>query len=353
MEKEKPKKKKHVEKEIIDESTIDETIQEEDNGITFTKVDKLMDLGINKSDIDKLREAGFNSIEALFMSTKKHICEIKGISENKFDKIQKAVQQILGKRMDISISRNFLEKRKMLTYLTTGSSQLDLLLNGGVETCNLTELFGEFRTGKTQLCHTLCVTCQLAKKDGGGFGKAMYIDTEGTFRPERLIPIAKRFNLDPDEVIDRVYYARAYNHEHQSKLLVQAAALMATEKFALLIIDSATALYRTDYCGRGELNARQIHLGKFLRACQKIADEFGVAVVVTNQVVATVDGGGYGGNDKKPIGGHIMAHATQTRLYLRKGAKENRICRVYDSPTLPEAEASYSINEDGIRDSTN
>lgn len=213
-------------------------------------------------------------------------------------------------------------------------------------------MFGEFRTGKTQLCHTLCVTCQLNKEQGGGSGKALYIDTEGTFRPEKLEPIAERFGLDPEQVIENVLYARAYNSDHQNKLLIQACALMAEQKFALLIVDSATALYRTDYSGRGELSARQMNLAKFLRNLQKIADEFQVAVVITNQVVATVDGNAFGGQDKKPIGGHIMAHAAQTRLYLRKGAKENRICKIYDSPSLPEAEESYAITDSGITDST-
>jgi DNA repair protein RAD51 len=228
---------------------------------------------------------------------------------------------------------------------------LDKLLGGGMETGSITEMFGEFRTGKTQICHTLCVTSQLPKQDGGGGGKALYIDTEGTFRPEKLEGIAMRYNLDPEEVINNVFYARAYNSDHQNKLLIQACALMAESKFALLIVDSATALFRTDFSGRGELSARQMSLGKFLRNLQKIADEFQVAVVITNQVVAQVDGSAFGGmNDKKPIGGHIMAHAAQTRLYLRKGNKENRICKVYDSPCLPESEATYCITDSGIDD---
>ena len=126
---------------------------------------------------------------------------------------------------------------------------------------------------------------------------------------------------------------------------------MAESKFALLVVDSATALYRTDFSGRGELSARQMSLAKFLRNLQKIADEHQVAVLITNQVVAQVDGSSFGGaNDKKPIGGHIMAHAAQTRLFLRKGMKENRICKIYDSPCLPEDEATYAITDNGIDD---
>lgn len=253
--------------------------------------------------------------------------------------------------MGFEPSNVFLLKREALIYLTTGSKELDKLLGGGIETGSITEIFGEFRTGKTQICHTLCVTCQLPRNNGGGDGKALYIDTEGTFRPEKLKPIAERFGLDPEEVVSNVMYARAYNSDHQNKLLIQACGLMAEQKFSLMIVDSATALYRTDFSGRGELSARQMSLAKFLRNLQKIADEFQVAVVISNQVVAQVDGNSFGGaNDKKPIGGHIMAHASQTRLSLRKGAKENRICKVYDSPCLPEAEATYSITDGGIDD---
>jgi len=189
-------------------------------------------------------------------------------------------------------------------------------------------------------------------EQGGGEGKALYVDTEGTFRPQRLVSIAEKFGLNPTDVLDNVAYARAYNSDHQSKLLVQAAGMLAESRYALLIVDSATALYRTDYSGRGELAARQMHLARFLRCLLRLADEFGVAVVVTNQVVASVDGAAamFNPDPKKPIGGNIMAHASTTRLSLRKGRGNTRVCKIYDSPCLPESEAMFAINEDGIGD---
>jgi len=212
-------------------------------------------------------------------------------------------------------------------------------------------MFGEFRTGKTQLCHTMAVTCQLPIDHGGAEGKCLYIDTEGTFRPERLLAVAERYGLAGQEVLDNVAYARAYNSDHQSQLLLQASAMMAESRYALMIVDSATALYRTDYSGRGELANRQMHLARFLRTLLKLADEFGVAIVITNQVVAQVDGASmFQADPKKPIGGNIMAHASTTRLYLRKGRGETRICKIYDSPCLPEAEAMFAINADGVGD---
>jgi DNA repair protein RAD51 len=253
--------------------------------------------------------------------------------------------------MGFTSAVSYIQSRKEIIMLTTGAREFDKLLGGGFETGSITELFGEFRTGKTQLCHTLCVTCQLPISQGGAEGMALYIDTEGTFRPERLVAVAQRYKLNPDDVLANVACARAMNSDHQSQLLLQASAMMAENRFALIVVDSATALYRTDYTGRNELAARQVHLGRFLRALQNMAQEYGVAVVITNQVVANVDGGAmYQADSKKPIGGHIMAHASTTRLSLRKGRGEQRIVKVYDSPCLPEAEATFGIYDDGVGD---
>ncbi len=339
---------KHKKKQIEDDEEEEVANQVQENEMEFHPIDMLQEGGINSSDIKKLIEAGYNSLESLSYNPKKNLVLIKGLSEAKIDKIIKVVEDIL--KYGIKPSSYALEERKKLVRITSGSKELDTLLGGGFESNSITELFGEFRTGKTQICHTLCVTCQLPRNEGGGEGKAIYIDTEGTFRPEKLAPIAERFGLDPKEVIENVFYARAYNSDHQNRLLLQVCALMCEQKFSLLIVDSATALYRTDYTGRGELSNRQMSLAKFLRNLQKIADEHKVVVVITNQVVATVDGNAFGGNDKKPIGGHIMAHACQTRLYLKKGLKQNRICKIYDSPSLPESEATYSITDRGIDD---
>jgi len=339
---------KHKKKQIEDDEEEEVVNQVQENQIEFHPIDMLQEGGINSSDIKKLIEAGYNSLESLSYNPKKNLVLIKGLSEAKIDKIIKVVEDIL--KYGIKPSSYALEERKKLVRITSGSKELDTLLGGGFESNSITELFGEFRTGKTQICHTLCVTCQLPRNEGGGEGKAIYIDTEGTFRPEKLAPIAERFGLDPKQVIENVFYARAYNSDHQNRLLLQVCALMCEQKFSLLIVDSATALYRTDYTGRGELSNRQMSLAKFLRNLQKIADEHKIVVVITNQVVATVDGNAFGGNDKKPIGGHIMAHACQTRLYLKKGLKQNRICKIYDSPSLPESEATYSITDRGIDD---
>jgi DNA repair protein RAD51 len=191
----------------------------------------------------------------------------------------------------------------------------------------------------------------MAVSDGGGEGRTMYVDTEGTFRPERIVEIAERYGLNAEETLENIAYARATNSDMQQKLIQQAAALMMETRFSLLVVDSSTALFRSDYLGRGELSVRQNAIGKFMRSLQRVADEFGVAVVITNQVMSDPSGNPMMmGDQKKPIGGNIMAHASTTRLYLRKGRGETRVCKIYDSPSLPECEATYQIGKGGIED---
>lgn len=179
--------------------------------------------------------------------------------------------------------------------------------------CHLSGMLGSsVATNRDAMTYTLT---QLPVDMGGGEGKCLYIDTEGTFRPSRVLSVAQRFSLNGDEALDNIAYARGYNTDHQTALLVQASAMMAESRFSLLIVDSAMALYRTDFSGRGELAARQMHLARFMRNLQRLADEFGIAVVITNQVVAQVDGAAsmFNPDPKKPAGGNIIAHASCTR----------------------------------------
>ena len=215
------------------------------------------------ADIKKLKEAGYHTIELVAYATKKDLASIKGISDNKVERLHEVAFKHLS--MGFTTATEVHMQRQDICHLTTGGKDLDSLLKGGIETGSITEIFGEFRTGKTQLCHTLCVTCQLPMEQGGAEGKAMYIDTEGTFRPERLIEIAEKYGLNGQDVLDnvrnshpptayhtlplpltelpvQVSYARAYNSDHQSQLLMEAACMMTESRFGLLVVDSATGL---------------------------------------------------------------------------------------------------------------
>jgi len=295
---------------------------------SYLKIETLESHGVTKSDVAKLKAGGYNTVESVAHATLRKLQEIKGISEQKAMQLKQKIKdnELVNIGFTTASARMVADQDKI--YLSTGSTALDALLGGGIETGSLTEVFGEFRTGKTQLCHTLCVTCQRTLDSGGGEGKAIYVDTEGTFRPAKLTAIAERFGMDPEEVLSNVVCARAHNSEQQLELLQDAAALMADDRYSLLIVDSATALYRTDYSGRGELSERQMHLAQFLRQLTRLAEEFGVAVVITNQVVADPGSMSFAKDTNKPIGGNIIAHASTTRLKFKKGRGENRVCQV-------------------------
>ncbi|CAH1794133.1 unnamed protein product [Owenia fusiformis] len=330
----------------------DEVESEDEEESFFQDIDTLQNQGINAADLKKLKQAGICTVKGIQMTTKKKLCAIKGISEAKMEKIKEAATKMAGAGGFLT-ALEYADKRKQCFRITTGSTELDKLMGGGVESMSITEAFGEFRTGKTQLSHTLCVTTQLPGSNGFTGGKVVFIDTENTFRPDRLRDIADRFNLDQSAMLDNVLYARAYTSEHQYELLDFVAAKFHEEMgvFKLLIVDSIMALFRVDFSGRGELADRQQKLAQMLSRLQKISEEYNVAVFVTNQM--TSDPGAtmsFQADPKKPIGGHILAHASTTRLSLRKGRGELRIAKIYDSPDLPENEATFAITQGGISD---
>ncbi|KNH04180.1 RAD51/dmc1 protein [Perkinsela sp. CCAP 1560/4] len=334
-----------------DAATIDDelTAGATEEVASFIEVDKLADAGIPTSDIAKLRTANIYTIQGITMQCKRDLVAIKGLSEPKIDRILEVAEKMTFSGF-ISAKESFF-RRSQVTRITTGSHALDTLMGGGIESMSITEAFGEFRSGKTQLALTLCVTSQLPRSMGGGNGRVAYIDTESTFRPERVRPIAERFGLDPDATLENIIVARAYTHEHQCQLLSMVGAKLSEDQFSLIVIDSVTALFRADFTGRGELAERQQKLGKMLSNLMKMAEEYNVAVFITNQVVSDPGAGSlFVPDPKKPVGGHILAHASTTRLSLRKGRGDQRICKIYDSPMLPESECVFAITEQGVTD---
>ncbi|KAE8399378.1 DNA recombination and repair protein Rad51 [Aspergillus pseudonomiae] len=217
---------------------------------------------------------------------------------------------------------------------------------------SISEVFGEFRCGKTQLSHTMSVVAQLPKEMGGAGGKVAYIDTEGTFRPERIAQIAERFGVDADSARENIAYARALNSEHQLELLNVLSKEFTGGEYRLLIIDSIMNCFRVDYCGRGELADRQQKLNQFLMKLAHMAEEFNVCVLMTNQVQSDPGASALfaGADGRKPVGGHVLAHASTTRVLLRKGRGDERVAKIQDSPDCPEQEATYVITNGGIND---
>ncbi|TIB70357.1 hypothetical protein E3Q24_03005 [Wallemia mellicola] len=319
----------------------------------------LQQFNINATDITKLRNGGISTVMAVLQVTRRQLLKIKaflGLSEVKVEKIKEAAQKC-SKTGFLSGTEVAL-KRKKICNISTGSKQFDAVLGAGIQSQAITEFYGEYRTGKTQLCHTACVTVQLPVEMGGASGKAAYIDTEGTFRPDRIRSIASRFNMDEEAALDNITIARAFNSEQQMDLINTLAAKMADEGgiykvqwLNLVIVDSILALFRTDFSGRGELSERQQKLNQHLSRLIRLAEEFNVAVLISNHVQA--DPGAmttFAAADKKPVGGHVLGHASTTRIYLRKGRGNERIAKLSDSPDLPESEATYALGIGGIDD---
>ncbi|KAL7069263.1 putative meiotic recombination protein DMC1-like protein [Cryptosporidium serpentis] len=331
-------------------SVVKQVLANANNDDVYVEIEKLQSAGINVAEINKLKAAGLCTVLSIIQATKKELCNIKGLSEAKVEKIVEAAQK-LEQVSSFQTGTEVLAKRQNILRITTGSEQFDKMLLGGFESMCITEIFGENRCGKTQICHTLCVTAQLPTEMSGANGKVCFIDTEGTFRPERIAKISERFGLQGDVALDNILYARAYTHEHLNQLISAAAGKMIEERFALLIVDSIIALFRTEFSGRGELAERQQILNKTLSKLNKLADQFNIAVVMTNHVMADPAGGmTFMPNIAKPVGGHIIGHASHVRLSLRKGKGEQRVCKVYGSPHLPESECVIQLSDGGIID---
>jgi len=301
--------------------------------------------GVGEATLNKLIKAGFGSLESISFTPPSIIKEESGLGDKTVAKLIKASMEQLN--IGFKSGEEVWERRKNIARITTNNQELDDLLGGGIETGSLIEFYGEFRTGKTQIMHQLCVNVQLERERGGLEGRALFIDTEGTFRPERIIQMSEALDLDHAEILKNIVYGRAFNSDHQMLLIKEAAKLIKEKNIKLIVIDSIIGHFRSEYSGRGTLANRQqllnTHLHDLLRLCD-IHPE--LAVVFTNQVSAKPDV--FYGNPTTHTGGHIMAHGSTIRVFLRKGKGEQRIAKVVDAPHLPEAEAVFSILESGI-----
>lgn len=313
----------------------------------FIPIDTLEQLGINKGDIKKCKDAGYHTIKGLLMDTMKSLSDVKGLSEAKILKILEAARKLEPSFGIITAKELDLDREQNIVRISTGSAAVDALLCGGFETKSITEIYGESKGGKTQLCHTIAVTAQIHETHGG---KVAYIDTEGTFRPERIKMIAQRFGVDPDTVLDNIAYVRAPTYEAQMSILDPLAALMAEDQFRLVILDSVMGCFRVDFSGRGQLSERQQTLGAHLSKLRKISEQFNVAVVMTNHVMSDPSGAMFISDPKKHVGGHVIAHASTLRLSLRKGKQDQRVIKVIQAPHLADGEETFAISDGGVVD---
>lgn len=337
---------KSKEKKKEEESTQDSNDLSDEEWKT-KMMEKLENIkGVGSATARKLFENGYVSEEIIALTPPKDLEEEASIGEKTARKIVERFRKQLN--IDYTTALSLLEKRKNIQRITTGSKQLDELLGGGVETASITEIYGEFRTGKTQISHTLAVTTTLPGEKGGVNAKSLFIDTEGTFRPERIIPIAKHFELDPDTVLDDIIVGQAFSAEHQIEIGKQLKKIVPREHVKLVIVDSLTNRFRSEYVGRGTLAERQQKINIHLHDLYRIAQAYNVAVVGTNQVMSDPDT--FFGNPTRPVGGNVLAHNVTHRLWVRKSKGQKRVAKIVDSPILPEGEAVFKITDQGIAD---
>ncbi len=302
--------------------------------------------GVGPATIEKLKGAGIMSVEALAVCPTRLLIEIADLTEEKAGSITRNARSLLNIRF--TTAKDVLAKRQNIGFITTGSKAIDSLLGKGIETQALTELIGEFGSGKTQLCHQLCVSVQLPPERGGLGSRALFIDTEGTFRPERVISVAQGLGMNPDEVLGNIIYARAFNSDHQMLLADEAFSLVAQNNVRLVIVDSVITHFRSEYPGREALAPRQQKLNRHIHQLLRMADIYNLSVILTNQIQSTPDT--FFGNPNKPAGGNILAHGSTYRIWLRKSKESRRVAKIIDSPLHPESECIFSITTNGIID---
>ena len=329
-------------KKIKEETETEEEIKKETGGEP-----SIEDLpGIGPKGAQKLREAGYDTLISIAAASSGDIATACEIGSPTAEKIIATARGMLD--MGFKTAADVLERRGKINKITTSSKMLDELLGGGVETQAITEGFGAFGSGKSQLGFTLAVNVQMPVEKGGLNGKCIFIDTESTFRPERIVQIAESRGLDIKKVLKNIFVAKAFNSDHQVILAEKAKYLIKEENVKLVIVDSLTSHFRSDYSGRGELAPRQQKLNRHIHALQKLADVNNLAIYVTNQVMANP--AIMFGDPTTAIGGHVLAHASTFRLYLRRGKAGARVARLIDSPSLPEGEAVFHLSEKGVED---
>ena len=311
----------------------------------ITKIDDLP--GVGPATATKLRDAGYTDVMSVAVASPRELSDVAEIGESTGAKMILQARKVANVG-NFETGAVLLSRREMVGRITSSSKTVDELLGGGFETQSIIELFGEFGSSKTQIAHQLCVNVQLPKEKGGMGSQAFFIDTENTFRPERIVQMAEALDLDPEETLDNIHVARAYNSNHQMLLVEKVLEMSKEVPASLLIVDSLTAHFRAEYVGRGALADRQQKLNKHMHDLLRWGDLNNGAVCVTNQVSEKPDA--FFGDPTRPIGGHIVGHTATFRVYLRKSKGPKRIARLIDSPHLPEGEAVFTVSDKGIRD---
>ncbi len=311
------------------------------------KEKSILDLpGVGAATADKLSAVGYSDLLSVAVASPGEVVDATGITESAARKMINSARETL--EMGFEDADSIMKKRENIERISTGSKTFDELIGGGFETGAINEVFSEFGGGKTQLAHILSVNIHWMKNEKEPI--AVYIDTENTFRPERIKQLAVGAGIDPDMALKHIKVARAYNSDHQMLLAEKVEDLIKDKglNVKLIVVDSLTAHFRAEFIGRGTLAERQQKLNRHMHTLLRLADKHNISIYVTNQVMSKPDQ--FFGDPTAAIGGHIVAHASTFRIYLRKGKKGCRVAKLVDSPNMPDGECSFFVMEEGIKD---
>ena len=309
---------------------------------------KLEDIpGVGAATAEKLRDAGYANLLSVAVASPGELVEACGVG----DAVARKMINFVRQKMDMGFEsgEDLLKKREMVERIITGSKALDAIFGGGIETGAVTEVYGAYGSGKSSLGHQLAANVALSKEEGGANGIAVWIDTEGTLRPEFIKRLAIAKGLDPEKLLKNFKGVRAFNSDHQMLLAEKIEDLINEgSPIKLVVVDSLMGHFRSEFVGRGTLADRQQKLNKHMHVLLKLAQNHNIAVLITNQVMAKPDT--FFGDPTEPIGGHIVAHNSTYRVYLRRGKKGTRVAKMVDAPAMPEAEAIFQVTDEGIKD---
>ncbi len=304
--------------------------------------------GVGAKTADKLKEKGITTVKSLAKSRKQTLTDEVGLGGGTADKIlQNAREELRTHGTGYTRGDTLADKRNKLKKIDTGSIGVNKILGGGIPTGYITELYGKFGTGKSQIAMQLAVNTQKPVDEGGLGKKSIYIDTEHSYLPSRLEEIAKHSGVDTDKVHENVFISQPIDSDHLSEVVKNAKSLCANEDIGLIIVDSIIAPFRSDYTGRDELPERQNHMGSVITDLKQLIRTHDVAVVYTNQVMDNPDGNPYT-QDVKPLGGNVLAHNSAFRIKLENRQSKGFAARLEDSPGLPPQTKRFRIDESGI-----
>lgn len=306
--------------------------------------------GVGDGTAKKLKDAGYGDVISIARSSARTLAdEVTGMAEdgaqNTIDAARELLRDGAGK---FKTGKQVEEDQKELNYITTGSENLDELLHGGIPTKYTVENYGQFSSGKTQLSHQLATNVQLPEEEGGMDKGAVFVDTEETFRADRIRQMAEANGQDPDEVLDRIHVARPEDGAAQEQAIKEIPSEIDMSEIGIIIVDSVMAHFRSEYSGRGELSERQDRLGSMLKALRDLASGYDVAVFYTNQ--AYEDPGKMFGDPVSATGGNVVKHNSSFRLYSQDRGSKGWAMEVVDSPMIAQEEARFDITEEGVRD---